>query len=1170
MALPLDTILRSGGGDLVYILHIGGLDWAAVSDNRIITALNLNTPFPATPTQAETNAINMRKSLFGYNTSDPMCNYVKVIKNLDDNLGSQTTDFDDKKGLAMSSWNASFFGGMHGYTWDWQSSLQCFGVMGLDVMPSLKSPGVVSGILADDYVPRKSASDWVDNLYWYQDTDEGLRDYINARRPGNDVVLWFGNSCGYVGSEEVNTSGDKYFVSIYNQAFNTPNESVFRDNINGLETIRITNVPQRIKGNTVKLFCVHWDDDMEQQCQVQLTGTGTAPSSLQTPILLRSGKAQSGVSEQNNTWSVSVGGWVEQLKAPVVSGKASAALKGFSFNRYDPPSGEVFNEQGVYQSPHMSIRIEGLDSGGANGVIEEYDVWLDDSGSTLAAGDFLYFDTIDELRDSAFTAIQNDCTTTLIQFSIDSSGDLVYDKIGATTYDYYSVTFRGPVAFVLGWGFIAAEIEDEMIKQSKSNIPKWCMDRGCINAPETVGTATAVEVITWEPAYDNITNGGDQINVFNRWVTHIRYVNSDKIIRSEWYSDISAGLYGIQYPAASGKYWAYDFSELEIVKCPTKCKYFYQNDYNALNVTFNFDAYFKIPQNAAKTNRQLNLTFDSDVALFESGQTLSFGKPGELRHYTGQITGVSGTTGGAQHLELDYYYEPTLLISDSIGKLEGPPWGATLWVHLFWCQDIEDEDPHPISDSGKPVTDKPSSIFKTMLGDRSSDAIDQIGERRRITTITDLFGADDNSERELVDWDKFDELAEASEVEVAYYSLNINDEELDETVYDLMWAVCISLGIRICYEYQESQRARVLTFRPFGTESIAEMSAQGKFVNERDLAYGQYPGGIVGGEWLYSAIKPEIYDEDGAQVPIKVQQKNGDNNAPIYEYKDLVTVLKKQESASDIPQEFLNKLYRYATTWGQENWTQKLSCNIGPYSVLSVGSGCLYSGSFLLDRFTGQRGVTERPGDLVSMTETLSRSGAKLELDVQIDADSRKGWAPSVDVDANDCSYTPATKTITIAAGGFVTSASANTYQDPSLQLVDQAYFGCWSYNKGLGAIEKLNCGCGNYQIVIAEGNTSTLDDTGASRNVWHGTFTQPTAARLSNGSGKIILDDDTNFSTKLAAIQAASGYFEIDFDDSDHANMQSCQLLKYGFLGDSNGKIDLSGGSEERSIEWK
>lgn len=1144
-ALTLDQICQSGGGEFSYVFHVGGLDWAATNDSRLIQALKLDDVDPVSATQAELNAIEMREHLFGlgYKNGDyTPSNYVQILKNLDDNLGSQTIDFDEKKGIDVGNFRTSVFGGPHGYTWIWDSNIDCFGVMGLDVVPSLKSNGVISGVMSRDYKPDETVDGWSGELYWWADTDEGLRKKINSKKAaGEEMFLWVGNSCLSVYSNSVITTGDEYYVTCYNQNWNTPNERIFRNNINGLETLRITNVPQMLRGATAKLFMIHWDHDMNKQFNAVTKGT-TAPTSLQVPILARSGKVASGFTESSNSWTVSVNGWTDQLREKIPTGKLEAHLKGFSFNKYTPLAGSVFDINGVYQAPHIYLREFSVDYPGETNTLEERDIWLDDGGSPLASGDYLYYDTIEELREAALTSIKNQ-TGLNCSYSLDESGDLVFEQKGASI-DLTTVKLAGVVPWVLGWGYVNERQEEEVETDCKRRAPKWAWDRGL---------RKDVDIYAWTDSDYAITNNVADPNPKVKWWLHLRNIASEtfKDVRIERVTASS----GSEYPSGSGKYWKADDAQIDVVKNKSKCAYFYQYDYNAYNSAYISEKYWVVPYDPTKSDRFLNLTYDSNLAYTEIGSGLSVGIPGKKKRFKGILTDKDEDLGSDQSIELKFIDNEGNVFLGSIGRTGGgAAWGPMrTQPSLYWCPKVLESDPYIITDNSKPTTDTPSDIFKTLLG-LQTGGLDDIGWRHRVTTIVDLFGPDSNKDRELIDWDSFDRLANGTNIEVDHFTINLKDDDIDLTVFDLLWNVCITLGIKICYEYQESQRAKVLTFKPFKGESVAQISAQTKYVNEINIDAEQTPSGTGDGEWLYSAVKPEIYDEDGAKVPITVNQKNGSTDAPIYEYKDIITILKKQKNPGDVPVDFLNNLYEYTVAWSQPTWTQNLSCNIGPLARLSVGAGCLYSGSFLLDRFTGKRGVIEQPGDLISMTETFSRSGSSIELGVQINAGDRKGISPSVDVDASDVSLVGSV--FTVASGGMETDYTDNIYSSPAIPLVDQAYFGCWSYNKGTGGVEQRDCGCGDYKVVIAEGESETLINTGPNRNVWYGKFSQPTATTLSAGTAQITLDSTVNFATKLAALKSSGGYFEIDFAESHDPDIQPCQLSQYGNLGDVNGVI--------------
>jgi hypothetical protein len=855
--------------------------------------------------------------------------------------------------------------------------------------------------------------------------------------------------------------------------------------------------------------------------------------SLQTPIIIRSGKATTGFDSSAAEWEINASGWMDQLRTVVPAGRFRANLKGFSLNRYTPLASSDFDDIGVYQQPHMYIREIVYTSG-------------------TAFNEYAYYDTVEDLRQAALDVIQAQtdwqCSYSLSDSGdlvfLSDSGDLVFTPNDSTTYPYSSVRMAGVVPWILGWGNVFEDQIQEISDDVTSTFQLFTRDRGQEDAEDQY---------IWDSTTNSVTRGTSEGNPNIRYWIFLTNTEDSNIYDLR----LSPLSTGVEFPSGSGEKWIANFFTANTAKNPCRAKYFYQWDYNGYTKAWVDTRHWVIPYDEAGTTRKLNLTFDSNVGLISSGQFLSIGRPGNNREFIGDVTGTSGSVGGAQSIEFNFTDSDGTLHPDSINSGR---------YNLFWATALEERDPYKVRDAGRPNTQKPSDIIKTLLGWRSASALDEIAPRRRVTTVRHLFGEDNNKDRTLVDWDAFDQYAEASSVEKAYYTLDLDDESLDLTIYEIWWNLCITLGIRMCYEYRESERAKVLTFRPFGGESASQIASQNKFVEQSELRVDETPRGTIGGHWLYSAVKPEIYDENGSQVPIEVNVKQGANTAPVYEYEDIMTVLEAPANAGDIPQNFINNLYEYAQKWAQPTWTQNLAATFSPYAILSVGAGCIYSAEWLLDRFTGAVGVTNRVGDLISLEEVWGRSGCQMSLDVQITQRLRKGWTPSVDINAVDISFL--TDTLTILPGGFNTNPAFNVYSEP-VNLVDQAYFGCWAWNKGTNAIEKRNCGCGDYRIVIFENETSTLTDSGASRNVWYGDFAQPTSTNLSAGTGTIVLDDATNFSTVLAALVSSAGSFGVDFIDSDDSGLQSCQSDFYGYLGDSSGKVDLTGGEVIRAIEW-
>ncbi len=279
MAFTFDQICRSGGGDLVFLAHIAGMDWASTNDSRLIKALEIKDADPTNPSTSQQEAIATRANLFNFGYQEEAAggegvsswfktsNHVNIIKNLNPDFGAQVVKFGESKGIDVGTWKTTFLGGKHGYTWRWFSDIVCKGVMGLDVNPQLTSTGTKSAVMSRDYDPAKhSTRGWKDELYWWIDRDEGLKSVIDTRLAAGHAYLWVGDSCLHLAAgDSVSTDGDEYHITAYNQCFNTPNEQIFMDNTNGVELKRIYNYPHNLQGAYMQLWAFHWDSDMQQQ-----------------------------------------------------------------------------------------------------------------------------------------------------------------------------------------------------------------------------------------------------------------------------------------------------------------------------------------------------------------------------------------------------------------------------------------------------------------------------------------------------------------------------------------------------------------------------------------------------------------------------------------------------------------------------------------------------------------------------------------------------------------------------------------------------------------------------------------------------------------------------------------------------------------------------------------
>lgn len=864
----------------------------------------------------------------------------------------------------------------------------------------------------------------------------------------------------------------------------------------------------------------------------------------QTPILIRTGRVQNNPTELGNKWSVNSDGFTKSLKKRIPANRLDMEIKGFSLNRYNPTSGK-FNSVGWYQQPHIYLRELSI-TDNLNWDLVEHELYID----SVAADGYLFYDTIGELRTAALAAIVaatgKNCT-----YSIDESGDLVFAQNDLNTYSTTSVRIHGTVPWILGWGFFRGN-DDKVLADFQKPEQEWTREKG-------IGAVVdnTQDFYYWETTETAITNGTSETIPAIEHFPYVRNVQRDDLVFAcEFLWKPNAA--GTEYPAASGLDWEILIQySADFVKNQSQCKYFYEYDWEGCSTLI--DNNWKIPLDPTNTDRRIHFTYDSNVSNLTTGYTVGLGQAGTLFYLTGEVTATGGTVGSDQYAGFDFEDTDATSFTDSIGRGTGDRIAPR---SLFWAPGYQEKDPYRVTDGGLGLTGTPSNIFKTLLGVRSG-ALDGIAPRRRVTTAKNLFGADNNQDRQLIDWDMLDTLATASQVEAAYYKLDLTDPKLNLTILDALNAVLITLGIRMCYEYSEIQRARWITFRPFKGESVAQMSNLGKVIHEREIEREQ-PNSIVGGQYLYSSIEPEIMFTNGEKIPISTPLMVGRTDAPTFKYKDVITKIALTDSG-DLPTGLRNSLYDYSNLFSTETFVQNISCTRGPAAALSVGSGCLYTCGYLLDRTTGARGVTNKPGDLISMSETLGGSGERLDLKVQINDKSRKAITPSLDIEADNCTLSGSDIQIT----GLVTDAANNTYQSPFLSLPDPAYFSCIMYNQGAGELQLKTCGCGDFRVSVSLIGTSALTDSGGSRNVWYGSYNQASLSEIAAGTATITLDDTTNFSTVLAAQKIANGSFAVDFIISTDSALVSCQTANYGWLGGMDSAVDLDGGSSVRGIEW-
>ncbi len=881
---------------------------------------------------------------------------------------------------------------------------------------------------------------------------------------------------------------------------------------------------------------------------------------------MRSGKVQNNASTSDggSTWRIGADGFTKALRDKVPGAKFEAHLSGYAFGRYTPTQGadDLFNDAWYFQAPHLHVReIVVSEAGGDySHTVNDNDYWL------CAEGGYAFHSNINLLWEAVMALLEADQATLNCAYTR-VGNDLVFEVKDQVTNDqpgFAAVQVAGVVPWILGMGYFHnfGGINAEYVAaQCNSATPFWAKPRNYEWAQQSDGgqdTPWGSQIPPTPPQWLYLRNVDDE----EASAVMGQYNNFGNVVETPPTRKLLDGT----------------------IKNESECAYYYDWDYDAYTTTQASNPTFAaVINNVTETDRELHLTYSSNVGNLEVGNVLTFGDPEAPSEnlfgdetavprafLQGEITAISGTTGSDQTLEFEFNHPDGTVYSDSLGRPDGGILGSVNYVQpLYWCPNYREEDLYKVTDPyGGNSPDTPSDIFKTLLGIRTG-ALGTISDRRKVTTIKHLFGANNNTDRTLVDWDEFDQHVGGSSVrsDVAHYELKLDDGK-SVSILDALNAVCITHGVQMTYGYRESQRAKVLGFKPFKGESVADISNNGKVVASGDIE-PKAPTAQVGGTWLYSAVVPTLKDANGSEIPINARPRVGNSSAPTYSYTDNVTIMKVPIDGNETPMNLANNLYDYITKWATPHFMQSIPCAIAPAAVLEVGAGCLYSSDFILDRDTGARGISDRAGDLSELSETWGATGNNLGLKVQVNNRSRLGLAPSMQVDSNNVTLDSSDMKIDT----LITDGDNNIYNGKFMP--EPAWFSCIRYNKGKNALELKPCSCGDFGVVVFEEDTSTLTDVGGSRNVWYGSYNQATLAEIVAGTATITLESTTNFATVLTALQTANGFFGVDFIDTTNAVSKSkplrdCQRNLYGFLGtDTAGTVDFGSGDVRRAIEW-
>jgi hypothetical protein len=1111
--LTLHEMMQGGGGPFAWVYHVTGMPWAATNSTTFKTFID----------SATADALETRRNLFGEIGNGPSYSAydVQVLSILDHDLGSQRVKYDERKGIDVGSWTVKVNAGENSYTWNLDDDIpHVRGLLGLDFQPTPTSAGVVTGVLSRDF-QNSGSPFWDSNMYWFVDRDNGLKDKIEAKiAAAEECYLWVGSSCLAVTGSTVTTTLDQneYYIKCKQRQFRSPNELILNKVIGSEQMIQISNVPLGITGYTGILWAVPFDIE---------TGELIYTTTIPDPIAWRAGKVLVNPGNPGrDVYTLSHSGFTQQLDYKVSPDNSfTGHVTGYTFNRMEITDSPYKNDYGVMQQPHIWIWEYNF----STGTIKKAELWCD----SMAENGFIRFETLD--------AVKNDCVEVIATSSLDNDyflsddGDLVWDK-GSSSDTYYAFMF-GPVGWVCGFGYIPnsdalAAFTDQVGANANQDMPFYSKPRFKVNKPGGPKNGWLLE-----PAFQGISWTKAEYWLTLRESSDTTAENMRKVI--------SLGV--VDDPGH--------------IKNLSEHAYYMQTDWNFGGI--NGADY--IPKDN-DGNRYLYFESDGDAISLEINDELTFGEQiGNGYRITAKVVSVAGD--GRSCVLKGEELDGTALSNRINWFMYSMHWakGWDLGEGLFAAAAAQ--DPFMMNDSRTVLADSASDVVKQLLGDASVDV--GIPRRSRCTTVQDLHGI--TGERTMIDWDALEALIEKSGLGGVSYGLDLNldaqsDEEKETTekktgqkfsIREAIANLCLTHGIRQAWEYNEAQRCWWLTFKPFTGDSVATASNSGRTLIDADIK-PLAPSAVVGGDWVYSNLNIKIRNQSGGNDTFPVDKSVGKNQhksgAKTLTINDTLTVIPTGDS--DAKDTIVKRVANYLEIYSQEHYVERYRTTIRKLANLSVGSGVDFTSASSVDPTTGARGITNGYASLLGMTINL---GSEMDVSVELrkSVDEKLGIAPTLLIADGQATRSSSVVSVTGAS-------STSWFTDPDGGLTDLATFGCYYYSVSDGTVREKDCSCGDFEVWLFERNNESLVyDAGTPTNntVWSGSLGN---INLSAGTYDITLDDTTNFDT----INSANGAFVVIFADRDNANIQPCQLL-YGFLGDSNGKVQDSGATDHSAIVW-
>jgi len=1089
-----------GGGKYAAVFHIAGMPWAVTTSTELATALS-------DPDRAGTNSQKQqhtyRRLLFGERQITVLADYpsdhVQIIPSLDPDLGKQSISYDESKGLSGGGWGVKFGRNASGATYSHFRSGAVNGTYdGLDVMPDpIYDATVKTGILALDW------GGTVGNFTWGNDT--GLFDLIDDNdddpNPGVPTYLWIQSSC--LGVKDAVDNGDGTFrATAYSGCLRTPREKIIVDTLDDSSSM-VTSAPSTsIVGMSATLWLVPMTADGDI-VDIDQTGSLTL-SDYTAPVQFRTGPVKPNPTCDPEGWKIDCGFWQDFLNVNIPVDTFDGEIRGYRLHRAPSPL------DGSITRPHLEIWEW-------NGLARvRTKIWLCAAGGSVSytSKANLIIALNEALADRPFGsgAEVNSFTASMGKLEVGAPADVS----GHPTF------INGPLAWILALGYTSLSgLQGDYLGALRT--PQWEVYYND-NNPDTSNPPMMGQE-GWLYAYDS--DNGD----LDGW--------DDKLPGGMRY------YYGWNWRGAH-------FTKLGWDMATSTPKPLVDREINYCPMTY----YTAAPR------YRITCKSEFDTALIEAEEFITLGSYDSRHFLDGKAESVA-----TNYIEIspDGNY-----VEDSVTMLKVKTGGGLTTEPMYWAQPLyywpalhdtmpgfTGGDTFRVRQAFELSSDSLSDLFRGILGDSSVFSSSFTLPRRSIVYhVTDAYDDGDDM-RELIDWDRLDQLAPPSMPGVTY-GLQLSD---GHNIRDLFFNVLTSLGIRQTWKYNESKRAWVMSFEPFGLVNPVKAMLTGRVFDHGNLQAAK-PTGTYGNTWLYHHAHVKFNYRGGKPgVDLKIQNVTG--RAMLSSGNKTLKIDDKVMQMSD-PMAANAHLTGIKGMLRRMNRAQPSVSGRGTAASLPlavVGGDCLFTSELIYDLFAGARGVTRRAALMTKVTTSINRGRMEMAYNMRL-APGAKGIGPSMRLTAGQMAKAGGV----VLCAGINTDPTANEFASQLGGLTDLAHLGCFDWNESTGTVSLRSCSCAKYAITIVDEDTTTWDNAGAGRNVFRGRIYGNAAdtlelADITNGTCKISIDADyANFNAGTDKI--------VYFAEYDNANLQACQGV-YGWLGDEDGMITDSAAATSQGMSW-